>query len=135
MNVLNGFPFSSGGFLFSAIPTIVGIGFVAVFGFIIVTAVRGAAQWSKNNKSPVLCVYAFVAVKRTNTSHHHHHDAGNAAMSHTSSSTTYYATFEVESGDRMEFRLSGQEYGMLAEGDKGSLTFQGTRYLGFERRR
>ena len=49
------------------------------------------------------------------------------------SSTTYYATFQVESGDRMELRLSGAEYGMLAEGDRGRLTFQGTRYLSFER--
>ena len=48
-------------------------------------------------------------------------------------STTYYATFQVESGDRMELRLSGAEYGMLAEGDRGRLTFQGTRYLSFER--
>ena len=40
---------------------------------------------------------------------------------------------EVESGDRMELNLSGQEYGLLAEGDRGKLTFQGTRYLGFER--
>ena len=37
------------------------------------------------------------------------------------------------SGDRMELRLSGAEYGMLAEGDRGRLTFQGTRYLSFER--
>ena len=29
--------------------------------------------------------------------------------------------------------VTGQEYGMLVEGDKGYLTFQGTRYLGFER--
>lgn len=28
----------------------------------------------------------------------------------------------------------GGEYGMLAEGDFGDLSFQGTRYLGFERR-
>ena len=27
----------------------------------------------------------------------------------------------------------GLEYGMLAEGDAGRLTFQGTRYLSFER--
>ena len=38
-----------------------------------------------------------------------------------------------ESGDRMELHLSGQEYGLLIEGDRGNLTFQGTRYLGFER--
>ena len=53
---------------------------------------------------------------------------------HHSTSTTYYVTFQVESGDRMELHLSGCEFGMLAEGDKGKLSFQGTRYLGFERR-
>lgn len=41
----------------------------------------------------------------------------------------YYATFQVESGDRMELSVSGTEYGLLAEGDMGKLTFQGTRYL------
>ncbi|NMA03148.1 MAG: DUF2500 domain-containing protein, partial [Clostridiales bacterium] len=44
----------------------------------------------------------------------------------------YYVTFQVESGDRMEFRVSGKEYGLLAEGDVGKLTFQGTRYHEFE---
>ena len=34
----------------------------------------------------------------------------------------------------MELPVTGPEYGMLAEGDRGRLTFQGTRYLGFERR-
>lgn len=33
----------------------------------------------------------------------------------------------------MELGVSGSEYGMLAEGDSGKLTFQGTRYLSFER--
>ena len=47
--------------------------------------------------------------------------------------TTYYATFQVESGDRMELPMRGTDYGMLAEGDRGRLTFQGTRFLGFER--
>ena len=52
---------------------------------------------------------------------------------HTSRSTSYYVTFEVESGDRLELRISGSEYGLLAEGDFGMLTFQGTRYLSFDR--
>lgn len=42
-------------------------------------------------------------------------------------------TFQVESGDRMEFSVIGSEYGMLAEGDCGKLSLQGTRYLSFER--
>lgn len=54
---------------------------------------------------------------------------------HTTSNTFYYATFQVESGDRMELHVPRNEYGMLVEGDNGRLTFQGTRYLGFERSR
>ena len=38
----------------------------------------------------------------------------------------------VESGDRMELSVDDSEYGMLVEGDEGKLTFQGSRYLGFE---
>ena len=37
------------------------------------------------------------------------------------------------SGDRMELKMMGREYGLLAEGDTEMLSFQGTRYLGFER--
>jgi hypothetical protein len=33
----------------------------------------------------------------------------------------------------MEFAVSGNQYGMIAEGDFGRLTFQGTRFLSFER--
>ena len=29
--------------------------------------------------------------------------------------------------------MGGYDYGLLAEGDFGDLSFQGTRYLGFER--
>ena len=74
---------------------------------------------------------ATVVSKRTNVSHHHHH--GTDHMAHHSTSTSYYVTFQVESGDRMELHMAGHEYGMLVEGDRGKLTFQGTRYLGFER--
>ena len=109
--------------------------FFAVFGMVlivlVVTLVRGIGEWPKNNNSPRLTVSAKVVSKRTSVSHGHHHGA-NGHM-HTTSSTWYYVTFEVESGDRMELGVSGSEYGMLAEGDSGKLTFQGTRYLSFER--
>lgn len=107
--------------------------FVLVIGTFIVTAVRGISQWNKNNNSPRLTVPALVVAKRTNVTRHHHGGANGHHHHHHHTSTTYYVTFQVESGDRMELRLSGVEYGMLAEGDNGSLTFQGTRYLGFER--
>lgn len=105
--------------------------FVLVIGTFIVIAVKGISQWNKDNHSPRLDVMATVISKRTNVSHHHHGGVHDHHHHHTS--TTYYVTFQVESGDRMEFLVAGNEYGILIEGDYGKLTFQGTRYLGFER--
>ncbi len=102
--------------------------FLLVFGMILFTVIRGVGEWHKNNNSPRLTVQATVVSKRGDVTHHH--DANTHAV-HTS--TTYYVTFQVASGDRMELHVSGREYGMLVEGDSGNLTFQGTRYLGFER--
>lgn len=106
--------------------------FFLILGAFLVNIVRGIGQWNKNNHSPRLTVQATVVAKRGDVSHTHHSDAN--GMGHTHTSTTYYVTFQVASGDRMELCVGGSEYGMLAEGDFGDLTFQGTRYLGFERR-
>ena len=108
--------------------------FILVFGTFVMSAVKGISQWNKNNHSPRLTVPATIVAKRTNVSSHHHHNHGGTGMHHTTHSTTYYVTFQVESGDRMELHVAGHEFGMLIEGDRGMLTFQGTRYLGFERK-
>lgn len=107
--------------------------FAIVIMAFIVFFIKGISTWHKNNNSPRLTVAATVVAKRQNTDVHHHHTGDNVAM-HTSTSTTYYATFQFDSGDRLELHVPGREYGMLVEGDAGELTFQGTRYLGFERR-
>ncbi|MBQ8005488.1 MAG: DUF2500 domain-containing protein [Clostridia bacterium] len=101
--------------------------FFLFFAFFIIQMIRGIAEWGKNNDSPELTVSAKVVTKRSHRSHHHHSNG------HHHTSSTYYVTFEFESGDRMELRVSGSEYGMIAEGDMGRLTFKGTRYLSFER--
>lgn len=103
--------------------------FLFVMGLMAAVVIRGLKEWNHNNHSPRLEVEAQVVTKRVNTTHHH--DASNMAMSHTD--TVYYVTFQVKSGDRMELHVPGSEYGMLVEGDRGTLSFQGTRYLGFER--
>ena len=104
--------------------------FAIVIGGILFTIIKGITQWSHNNRQPVLTVTAKVTGKRENTTHHD--NMVNDNMMH-STSTSYYATFEVESGDRMELHLSAREYSQLAENDYGRLTFQGTRYLEFDR--
>ena len=122
--------------MFSIVPVFIFIIFAIVIVGIITTAVRGVSQWSKNNASPRLTVEAAVVGKRIDVTHHQHANAGDQTGAHgyhTTSSTSYYVTFQVESGDRMEFSVSGAEYGMLIEGDRGRLSFQGTRSLGCAR--
>ena len=121
---------------FNLFPILFGVVFLIVIGMFLFTAVKGIGTWKKNNNSPRLTVPAVVVAKRTEVSHHHHANAGDMSGAHghhVSTSTWYYATFQVESGDRMEFSVNGAEYGLLAEGDQGRLSFQGTRYLSFER--
>lgn len=116
-------------FMFNIFPIIWGLMFLLVLGIFAFALGKSIRQWNKNNHSPRLTVEARVVAKRHDVSRHR--GAGDHPHYHTAN--TYFATFEVESGDRMELQLQGHEYGLLIEGDKGKLTFQGTRYLGFER--
>lgn len=83
---------------------------------------KGISVWHKNNNSPRLSVPVKIVTKRAHTD-----------VSNGDSHTTYYVTFETESGDRTEFAVSGRQYGYMVEGDQGKLTFQGTRYISFDR--
>lgn len=121
------------GAMFNVIPYLVTAMFIIVFVMILVRMVQGAKQWHKNNESPVLTVVAHIVAKRTAVQHYNNNTQ--PGVVHDNTCTSYYVTFEVESGDRMEFHIKSTEYGLLAEGDRGQLTFQGTRYLGFERSR
>ncbi len=118
--------------MFNIMSVIFPIMFLLVFGIIIVTIIKGIGQWNKNNHEPVLSIICKVVGKRTNITRHANNHNNNIHMS-SHNSTTYYVTFEVESGDRLEFSVTGNEYGMLVEGDLGKLVFQGTRYHSFDR--
>ena len=110
--------------------------FLLVVTVFIVILVKNLKQHRVNNNSPRLTVEATVVSRRQDVSHHNTANAGDITGAHgytTTSSTTYYATFQVESGDRMELAIPGSQYGYLTEGDTGRLTFQGTRFLNFER--
>ena len=119
---------------FETMQILVPIVFLVVIGIILTMAVKGIIIWNKNNHSPRLTVDAVIVSKREDVSGHSHNMVGNSTGIHGYHTyTSYYVTFQFDSGDRLEFSVEGTEYGMLAEGDRGKLTFQGTRYLGFER--
>ena len=115
-------------YMFEIFPIIFLLMFSLVFGMVIFTFVRSIMQWNKNNHSPRLTVNAKVVAKRA---HETRRRRDSTNLHHTF--TTYYVTFEVESGDRMELSVEGYQYGLLLEGDFGKLSFQGTRFLGFDR--
>ena len=98
--------------------------FLAVFGLaigtIVGTLVKNGKQNRKNNAAPRLSSEATVVTKRTHVRGDHAH-------------TTYFATFQFESGDRLELEIPRDRFGYLVEGDRGKLHFQGTRFLDFER--
>ena len=98
--------------------------FLAFFVVFFIILFRSLKQWNRNNHSTRLTVEATVVGRRG-----HRSGGGPNHSAHTS----YYITFQVESGDRMELQIPAHEYGYIVEGDKGRLTFQGTRFLSFER--
>ena len=110
-------------FSFSVFSILFTLMFVLILGIFLFVIIRGFRQWNKNNRSPVLTVQADIVSKRSQVTGTP--DAGTFS--------SYFVTFQVESGGRIEFSVPAREYGMLAEGDHGKLTFQGTRYLRFDR--
>ncbi len=51
-----------------------------------------------------------------------------------STSTSYYITFEFRDGSLEEFGVAARDYGLLAEGDRGTLHSKRRHFLGFNRK-
>nr|WP_233183424.1 DUF2500 domain-containing protein [Paenibacillus sonchi] len=115
--------------MFDLTGTVIPIFLAVVIGIIAVSAGRGLLQWNRNNKSPIMTIPARIVSKRSEVRQQQLQDDSNNSRT----STTYYLTYESDRGERMEFKVDGNEYGMSAEGDRGILTYQGTRYHGFQR--
>ena len=99
---------------------------LAIALFIIILA-RHMGERSRNRRAPLLDVDAEVVAKRTHIPRRH--IRMHLPLSY--DAATYYATFRMESGDRMELRLSFDAYKRLRKGDQGRLCFQGTQYIAF----
>ena len=94
--------------------------FLVVAVYCATMAITTIKHWKKSNHSPIQIVRAVVVDKRE------------AAARNLERNTGHFATFEFDGGKRLELSLIGTEYGMLAKGARGRLTFQGSRYLGFD---
>ncbi len=122
---------SAADILFYIVPAIIFVSFIVIIAMFFRVIGKGVKEWSHNNSLPIRVAAAQIVAKRTEVSSSTQSDADNNSMINTS--TYYYITFELEDGQRMEFGVGGQAYGLLVEKDRGKLKFQGTRYHGFER--
>ena len=107
-------------------------GMLVLFMFLVIIG-GGISQWVKNNNSPKETVKARVVDKKSEVTYIQQEQNG---MTNTPQ-WSYYIVFEFENSDGKKvvkkMVVSGKEYKRICEGDCGDLTFQGTRYIGFER--
>ncbi len=90
-----------------------------VFAYIIISHI---AEWAKNQASEAHMRDVRVVAKRT------------SVHGHSYAHTTYYVTFEfLDDGSRLELRVPDRHFGLMAEGDLGILSYQGTQFNAFER--
>jgi uncharacterized protein (DUF58 family) len=110
---INGLPFFS---MFNVVFVIISAAFLGLVLFLVCSEI---AKWARNNSAPKISAEAVVKSKRMHISRNR--------------TAQYFVTFEFSTGDRKEFNVPHEEYGLLAEGDSGIIIFQGTRYIGFQR--
>jgi hypothetical protein len=111
-------------------PILIGLIFAAILGTAGYQLFKKARESSRNDALPVTAVHATVSATRTNTI------AQPAELNpkyKIDPVTKFFVTFRLSEGRTVEFELSSQQLAPLTEGQQGKLTYQGTRYLGFEK--
>jgi Protein of unknown function (DUF2500) len=98
--------------------------FFLVFGSLFITYLfQTYEKRSRNAAAPCLAQTALVVAKRP-------YVGGGSG----GTLTAYYVTFEFADRRRCELCLSPEDYGLLVEGDAGTLHSQGDWFKGFDRR-
>lgn len=87
-------------------------------------AVDSLVNAAREEKKPLVEQRATVIAKRQEVS---------GGVGSSGVNTSYYATFELEAGDRMELPIQGTDYGLMVEGDTGTLSSKGNNFKGFQR--
>jgi Protein of unknown function (DUF2500) len=108
--------------------TILGIGLVLYLYMtfmMIKFGLENLAQWQSNNSKPVLSVDVQVLKIRIENR------GSVSSWSGHYTESFYYCTFKDKRGYRYSYQIS--KYSQLTEGDLGMLTYQGSRYHGFQK--
>ena len=93
-------------------------------------------EWTINKCSAMESVDAFVVAKQQGMIQQQIPNAGDATGGHgftLQEQPWYKITFRMTDSTEKEFNVDNQSFRVLKEGEKGILTYQGTRYLGFKK--
>lgn len=90
---------------------------------LVIFIVKASQRRRIDNSGPRLRAEALVVDKRTEIT------GGGDRLA----SQHYFVTFEFPDGNRAELSVSGTESGMLTPGDRGTLEWQGSQFVGFAR--
>lgn len=110
--------------MFIGVPAFIALVWLIILGTIAWRVWKAWDQRRTNQAEPVLTFPARVIGKR---------DSVSGGGEHSRAHTSYFVTFERLDLQRIELQMEGPEFGMLAIGDTGRLTHQGTWYQGFVR--
>jgi hypothetical protein len=104
---------------------VAGLAFLALMFY---QAYRGQMSYAQPQNGPIVTARAKLIRKETHVSTNI--DAGGAVMSE----DVYQLVFSLDTDAELSFRVGGRAYGNTPENEWGTLTYQGTRFLGFEYR-
>ena len=93
-------------------------------------------EWTINKCSAMESADAFVVAKQQGMIQQQIPNAGDATGGHgftLQEQPWYKITFRMTDSTEKEFNVDDQSFRELKEGEKGILTYQGTRYLGFKK--
>ncbi len=104
--------------------------FLAVSGSIVAIIVTSIVRKKRNDRADITTVDASVLEKHTTVQRHP--VAGDVTGAHGYTRfTSFHVTFQTAGNAQMTFDIEQTAYDALAEGDRGQLTYQGTRYVSF----
>jgi len=96
--------------------------FATVFFLIVGTVIVHIVKNLKDAGGPITTATGTIISKRTHVSR-----SGQSAF------TKYFATAELTDGTRQEYTVDGKVYGIIKEGDAGTLVIRGNRLLNIDR--
>ena len=106
--------------------TMAGGGMMAILLLMLVAKLTGKVNVEeREGRKPIYNIQAEVKGKRTLVEA----DPENPGIPR----TRYFVTFHKRDGNRIEMEVPGEDYGLAAEGDEGSLVWQGDEFIVFKR--